>query len=187
MSIIADETQDITGQEQFTIVLRYVDRYFEIHKDFVGFYGLTDSTGLTIAKAIEDVTVRLNLKMDNVRALGFDGRSNMKGTIKGDRGVIKQKYPLAEYIRYSNHSLNLALQHTCKAHNLVLDGLEHTRLTAKFLRESSKRRERLRAICSGLMNSVENSDDEAYTQVVSICPTRWTVRVRGLKTIYNIK
>ena len=58
MSIIADGTQDITGQEQFSIVFRYVDRYLVTHEDFVGFYGLPDSTGLTIAKAIEDVTIR---------------------------------------------------------------------------------------------------------------------------------
>ena len=36
-SIIADETRDLSGQEQLTVCIRWVDTNYDVHEDFIGF------------------------------------------------------------------------------------------------------------------------------------------------------
>lgn len=182
-SIIADGTQDITGQEQLAIVYRYViTETMEVVENFVGFYHLPDSSGITTAKAIEDTAVRMQLDMHSNRGLGFDGASCMSGRFKGARSILNDKYPLSLYFHCSNHALDLCLQEISSEEDIIFSSLEFVRNCATFVRGSGKRRAQFQEICSQLENGVDGGD-ERYTTVQALCPTRWVVRVRALKSI----
>ena len=36
-SLIADETRDLSGKEQLSLCIHWVDRHYEVHEDFIGF------------------------------------------------------------------------------------------------------------------------------------------------------
>jgi hypothetical protein len=178
-SIIADGTQDISGYEQLSIVFRHVSQTFEVSEDFVGFYNLSEETGLAISKAIEDVVIRLQMEMKFNRGLGFDGASNMRGPIKGARALLSEKYPLSLYFHCANHCLDLCLQEVAKEEDIIFKILEFAKMSSDFVRHSGKRRALFKAITTDL----ECAEEEMYSNVQPLCPTRWVVRVRCLTSI----
>ena len=66
--VIADGTQDVSGQEQESICLRYVDSDLYVHEDFVGLYQIPGTTSDILARMIFDVITRLGLPVSNLRA-----------------------------------------------------------------------------------------------------------------------
>lgn len=63
-SIIFDGTQAISGVEQESICIRYVDKDLDPHEVFVGLYDVSGTTGEEIAGGAGDVLLRLNIPMD---------------------------------------------------------------------------------------------------------------------------
>ncbi|XP_048842244.1 zinc finger MYM-type protein 1-like [Brienomyrus brachyistius] len=59
-SIIIDGTQDISGAEQESICLRYVDEDLVPHEVFIGLYEVSGTTGVEIAKMAVDVDSKGN-------------------------------------------------------------------------------------------------------------------------------
>lgn len=178
-STLADGSQDINGDEQLSIVYRKVGDNFEITDYFVGFYHLPNSTGSTIASALLDSATRLQLDMNKNRALGFDGASNMAGSVKGARSKIQEQFPKSVYFHCSNHCLDLCLQEVAREEKIIYDALEHVRTVANYVRESGKRLSMYEEVCREL--TAIAADDTDFTKIQALCPTRWVVRVRALK------
>ena len=78
-SIIVDGTQDISGKEQQSFCLHYVDEQLRPMEAFIGMYETPDTTGQTIANCVLDVLIRLQLPLSSLRGQTFDGASNMAG------------------------------------------------------------------------------------------------------------
>ena len=66
-SIIAGEVTDCSNKEQFIICLRWVDKGFDTHEDFIGIYNVDNIKAETLATVIQDVLIRLNIPLSNVR------------------------------------------------------------------------------------------------------------------------
>ena len=66
--IIADETADVSSQEQLTVCLRTVSDNFDVEETFFGMYSLDRCDSPTIFRSIEDVLLRLNLCFDGAAA-----------------------------------------------------------------------------------------------------------------------
>lgn len=77
--VVVDGTQDISGVEQESVCLRYVDHDLVPHEEFIGLYSLSETTGQDIAKMVTSVLLRLNLPMSALSGQGYDGASNMVG------------------------------------------------------------------------------------------------------------
>ncbi|CAH1110063.1 unnamed protein product [Psylliodes chrysocephalus] len=76
--ILADETADISGKEQLSVGLRFIDENTnEIKKELLGFVELEELNVVSIAKAIDDFVTNLDLDPDKCVGLGFDGSSTM--------------------------------------------------------------------------------------------------------------
>ena len=76
---MADECTDVSNVEQFTICIRWVVKYLESHKSFIGLYEVDSITS-------EDTLVRLNVKLTDFtdcRGQCYDGASNMSGSRRG--------------------------------------------------------------------------------------------------------
>lgn len=61
LTLMADETTDISSRKQLVICLRYIDDQFVPHEIFVGFYTVDDIKADTIISAITDTLSRFNI------------------------------------------------------------------------------------------------------------------------------
>lgn len=96
-SIIIDGTQDITGTEQESICLRYIDHDFIPREEFVGLL-VSLTTGQNLANVAKDVLLRLNLSLGGLRGQTYDGAANMSGKYAGVQAFLRQAQPLALFV-----------------------------------------------------------------------------------------
>lgn len=61
ITIMVDETTDISNKEQLTFVIRSVNEDFDVSEDFLGMYNLLTTTASSIVSAITDVLLRFQL------------------------------------------------------------------------------------------------------------------------------
>ena len=107
----ADESRDISQQEQLTSVLRLVSTTdFSIHEDFPGIYQLEKTDAETIKTYLKDILLRFNLKIEDCRWQTYDGASDMAGYLSGVAARNFSENPRALYVHCANHSLYLALK-----------------------------------------------------------------------------
>lgn len=110
-SLLADTTTDISHRDQFSLCLRYVDKYGDINERFISFTTVPD--GSATASTMEDMVLltlnELGLDVCNIRGQSYDGASNMSGAYNGLQAKFKEHSKTAFYVWCSNHRLNLIL------------------------------------------------------------------------------
>lgn len=67
LTIMADETTDVSNVEQVTLFIRWVTNDLQVHEDFLGLYSVTSINAAMLVSVIKDVFMRLNLSFDRVR------------------------------------------------------------------------------------------------------------------------
>ena len=137
LSILCDVT-DVTGMEQLSLVLRFVDQSNSIREEFVDSVQGERITGEVLASSILNKIESYGLDVRNGRGQGYDGASNMSSAVRGVQGIIRQSSPTAMYIHYNAHVLNLAIVSSCSLppiRNMAGNVME----TAKFFNFSPKR------------------------------------------------
>nr|XP_004211214.1 unnamed protein product [Hydra vulgaris] len=86
-SIIADCTPDISRKEQLSLTIRIVDLSLDIRVEikeyFLGFFSVSDSTGLGLTEVLIELLTKHGLEISSCRGQGYDNGSNMKGKING--------------------------------------------------------------------------------------------------------
>ena len=114
---MCDGTQDITLENQESIVIRYIDKNLKEQETCIGFYSSTSSIGESIANILKDTIIRLSLSMFNLRGKCYDGASNVPALYKGTKALIQKEQPLAYYTHCSSHRFNLVCKYVaqCKA------------------------------------------------------------------------
>ena len=93
-SVIADETADISGTEQLSIGVRFVEEVegkHQIREEFLGFIPLEDMDAATIADSIIDQAQKFGLDLDKIHGQGYDGCSTMAGKDNGVQARIRKK------------------------------------------------------------------------------------------------
>lgn len=179
-SIIADGTTDISGKEQISITVRFVDS-FSIQEKFVGLYYPDDSKGETIAEAITDILLRFNLPMEKFRGECFDGGSNMSGCRIGVRKFLHDKQPKSVYVHCANHSADLALQDISKKNDKMCEILNMVKFSSNLILDSDKRKRMYQDV---VLPPCEEDDDLNSTPSmfpIKLCPTRWCARYSSLQ------
>ena len=73
---------------------------------------------------IEDVILRMNLKLGHCRGQYYDGASTMSGTKKGVAKVIATKESSSIYTHCYGHALNLGVGDTVKQCHLMKSALD---------------------------------------------------------------
>jgi hypothetical protein len=112
-TVLADETTDISGTEQFSLCARYVDPDGNIREDFLQFVPVTDVSGEGLASVIVNSLTEFGLNLAYLRGQGYDGAGAMSGKLNGVQARIRSMYPLAVYVHCASHSLNLAISDAC--------------------------------------------------------------------------
>ena len=107
-SLMADETKDLSKQEQLAIVLRYLDKEGTITERFLTFVQATSLNAENLSNYLIKVIEDNVLDLTYVVSQGYDRVSIMSGHCTSAEQQIK-KSPSAIYIHCCAHMLNLVL------------------------------------------------------------------------------
>uniref|UniRef100_A0A7N0VHQ5 DUF4371 domain-containing protein n=1 Tax=Kalanchoe fedtschenkoi TaxID=63787 RepID=A0A7N0VHQ5_KALFE len=102
-AILIDESRDVSIKEQMVIAVRYVNKKTEIIERLIGIVHLSDTTTLSLKRALNSLFMKYNLTISRVREQGYDGASNMRGEFNGLKMLIMKKNNSAFYINYFAH------------------------------------------------------------------------------------
>ena len=166
ISIMADETTDISNHEQVVIVIRWITKDLIVHEEFIGLYEVACTDSATITAAIMDVLTRLNLSLSKVHGQCYDGASSMSGSRSGVAKRITDLEPRALFTHCYGHSLNLAASDSIKQSELMQEALDTTREITKLVKCSPKRE----AIFKNIKKSISTKDNSPGIHI--LCPTR---------------
>ncbi len=169
-SIIVDESQDISHQEQVSFCVRFVDDEFRPQELFLGFHSTESTTAENLAKLVIDTMVRLNLPIDMLRGQCYDGASNMAGRYNGVQQIIKDQQPKAIFIHCAAHRMNLAT--LAAATTELKNYLNEVSSLIEFIKASPKR----------LAIFGHQQKPKAFG-LRSFSHTRWTCNKRSLTSL----
>ena len=114
ISIILDDTTDVSNKSQLSFILRYCTKDNKVLERFIGFIDIGNSRS---ADALYDTVQRIVIEYScetKLVAQSYDGAAVMAGHLNGLQSKIRQTYPHAIFIHCMAHRLNLVLsQSTC--------------------------------------------------------------------------
>ncbi|XP_021749688.1 zinc finger MYM-type protein 1-like [Chenopodium quinoa] len=106
-AILADESADVSDKEQMALCLRFVNKKGEVCERFLGTVHVLDTSSLTLKAAIESLLMEHSLTFSQVRGQGYDGASNMQGSIDGLKTLILNECSQAYFVHCFAHQLQL--------------------------------------------------------------------------------
>ena len=113
-SLLVDE--DASKVEKLAIILRYVDvKAAAIYERFLTYVSAPSLTAESLTKYILDTLRKHDLEPNNIVSQGYDGASDMSGSISGVQARIREIAPRALYVHCNAHCLNLVLVDSIKA------------------------------------------------------------------------
>ena len=167
-ALMADETADISGVEQFSIEIRYVDyceMNFSIHEEFLGFSALKAMDAETISQEILNVTEKYGLEMQKLVGHGYDGCSTMAGEVSGVQQRIRDLYPKACFMHCASHRLNLVINDQNNVME-IRNAVAVIKSVIVYFRESSVRR-------------------HLVSRIPLLCETRWSEKYKSIRLFYE--
>ena len=133
-STFADKSSDISGKEQLSIGLRFVDKEkMTIREEFCGFVQLNRIDAATVANAIENFLQTEGLDPDKCVGQGYDGASAMAGCHNGVHVRLRQRY-------HASHKLNLVVNDLSELPQ-IRNCVSTVKAIITFFRESPLRRQ----------------------------------------------
>ncbi|KAL0809127.1 hypothetical protein ABMA28_012751 [Loxostege sticticalis] len=158
LTVLADETQDISRHEQLALCLRYVhcsSGKSMIREDFLEFVPVEDvsAESLSLATTIVTHLLSYNLDMDKFIGQGYDGAAVMSGRLRGVRTIIAEQYPRAQFVHCVAHVLNLVLAHSCEI-PMIRNCIGTIKSVINFFRQSPLR--------NGLLKKIADQSFNAY-------------------------
>ena len=173
--VIVDGTRDITGTEQESICVRYVNNNMLPQEVFLGMYEATDTTGEALCRIIGDVLLRFNLPLSSLRGQTYDGASSMSGQYTGCQALVKQKNPLALYVHCGAHCINLVMETVATCNPLLRDAIQWVHEVGTMMSQSGKFKAAFVRNVSELHENIR--------MLRPLCPTRWVVRVSAIRSL----
>ncbi|XP_068127350.1 52 kDa repressor of the inhibitor of the protein kinase-like [Hyperolius riggenbachi] len=163
-AIIADESADISGHEQLSLGVRFIDMNSSntiICEEFLGFARLTALDAASIANTILEHCSKFGLNLEKLYGQAYDGCSTMAGKENGVQSKIRSKFPKAAFVHCAAHKLNLVV-HDSNAVPDIRNTTGTVKAIIKYFRDSPKRR-----------NMIPN--------VPLLSETRWTAKYKSIR------
>lgn len=117
-AVMADETKDVSKQEQLSIVVRYY-KEGSLHERFLGYHPCESLDAKSLCAYITTTLAKCNIDKHTCIAQTYDGASVMSGSAKGVQEIFAQQVPQAVYVHCFNHRLNLVIVDVCKGNDSV--------------------------------------------------------------------
>lgn len=90
--LMMDATQDISTQEQISLVVRYIDGANKVVERTVGFFNVKKTSGEALYDSVRSKLDSVGLSLSNVVGCSFDGATNMQSDVKGVIAFIKNNH-----------------------------------------------------------------------------------------------
>lgn len=139
LSLMIDETTDISNKEQLVICIRWVDKSLQPHEEFVGLYHIESTQSSTLISTIHDVLQRMNISITKFRGQCYDGASSMSGRRSGVAALLQSEEPRAVYTHCYGHALSLACGDAVKKCKIMKEALETSYELIKLVKKSPRR------------------------------------------------
>lgn len=125
LGIIADDSTDAAGNEQFVLCLRLMNPITsEVRETFIGMHLRNDRKADSLFHTTEGFLIRLNkLELQQVREHCFDGAPNIWGQFSGVHKLIKGIHRDSLFVHCSNHSLEFCLLKRVRTGSLLCEVL----------------------------------------------------------------
>lgn len=177
-SILADETADVSGVEQVSLCVRYVEiNHLELCEEFLQFVPTFDVTGKGLAKLIIDNLQKYGIDTKYLRGQGYDGAASMSGKLNGVQAYIKKIHPMAMYVHCLAYSLNLAVSKSCSAAELRDCSSTLGKVRDFFIYPKRK---------SVLHHQIESSSEISKKTLKKSCETRWIERFHAVNDFIEL-
>ena len=92
-SIIADETRDVSGMEQFVVCLRWVGKDYLVNEDLISLVDVEQTDSATLTDNIKLLLSANGFYLANCRGQAYDGAANMSGCLNGVAARILNEQP----------------------------------------------------------------------------------------------
>ena len=135
VSVVVNESCDISGKKQLSIVLRYT-KGEKVNESFTGFVEISSVSVKSISAAVLAHLSRIGV---NLQKLVRQGTSTVTGHVSGVQKRIRKKYPPAIFVHCAAQCLNLVINDQSRV-SIVRSTCDIIRETIRFFRESPKRR-----------------------------------------------
>ena len=84
-TFMMDETTDVSGKEQASIIVRFVDSEYIIQERLIGLSAVSRTDAHILFTVLKDTLTSHGLSLSQIRGQCYDGASNMSGQYLGFR------------------------------------------------------------------------------------------------------
>ena len=177
VSVIADESRNISKVEQLIVCVRYVFNE-NVKERFVDFVALSDLDSQSLSTAIAECLTKNKIPLKYCVAQCYDGASVMSGRMNGVQARFRElcKTPCI-YVHCHAHRLNLVLVDACAQVRCAGDVLGLLELIYVFISVSSLRH--------GKFISIQQNDNVKVLEMPMQSDTRWVCKLKAVSTFKN--
>ncbi|CAM4983524.1 unnamed protein product [Rotaria socialis] len=176
-SLICDETCDESTLEQLCFGIRSVNDNYEIFEDVLGLYELSRQNAEAIVEVIFDILTRCGLNISDCRGQSYDGASSMSGIYGSVSDLVLKQQSKAFFVHCNAHCLDLAVHDLTNECPTISNCILFTKDIIDFVRRSPKR--------LSILKEISNQLSMPYSNLASLCPTRWTRRAESYNSLLN--
>lgn len=171
LSIIADETSDVSNIFQMAIVFRYIAKGKPVER-FWDFLRPLDHDAKSLSSVIlAELEKHVKENKSKLICQTYDGAAVMSGSSNGVQAIVKQTYEHAAYVHCYAHQLNLVMLNAVSANKNVRIFFAN-----------------LQGICTFFSNSPQRTailDNIVKKRLPHSAPTRWNFNSRVVCTIFE--
>lgn len=169
VSILLDETSDVSNKSQLSKCFRYVDHEGNVKERFLGFSDVSaDKTSEALFQLVDQTISEYKIS-NKIIGQTYDGAPVMSGGVGGLQTKIREKYPEALFVHCYSHALNLVLQQSVRNVKECSNFFNKLSGISSFFCKSPKRTNAL----SSFMNK----------KLPRLAPTRWNFSSRLVNTV----
>ena len=176
-SLLADESKDVSKNEQMSVVVRYVEvSSGNIHERFLNFVQAISLTAEGLSTLLLKILEENKLDPKQIVSQGYDGATVMSGRCNGVQKRIQEVAPKARYVHCYAHNLNLALVDCVKNVNDASEFFALLQSLYVFISSS-------KAHTIFMEKQRELFPDKQPKQLQKLSDTRWACRYRAINAV----
>ena len=164
LSLMVNETTDISNKEQLVVCIRWVDKSSQPHEEFIGLDHGESTQSSTLVSTIHNVLQRVNISITKLRGQCYDGASSMSGHKSGVAAVLQSEEPRAVYTHCYGHALSLACSDAVKNCKIMKDALDTSYELIKLVKKSP--------CCDAIFQKLKEQMPNDSPGIRVLCPTK---------------
>lgn len=154
-----------------------IDNNLNVSEIFLGFFETELTNSMALFTLITSTLKQFGLPITDCRGQCYDGAANVSGHITGLQKRIIDIEHRDLYVHCVAHTLNLVVQDGMLKVEKSRDFLCMIKSIIVFVFSSTKRQV--------IFNAFQTKQDFHTTSLRPFCPTRWCMRIKSLKNLYD--